>query len=198
MAVKENDGGAFVAWAICKHRAAVSLSASPREPCPCEKPARTSLNKSIRLRPEDARAHVIRAGAYDGRSSAYMAKRDYRKAIADATRVIELDPKRKPAYSIRVHAYVEIKRFDEAAADCTKHIHMLSWGPEMAEVCSLRAHSRQLQGKLDEAIADLTMAVAIDPQSAELLHERGVVYQAHGENAKAKQDFEQAKKLGYR
>ena len=57
--------------------------------------------------------------------------------------------------------------------------------------------ARCLQGNLDEAIADLSQAVTIDPKSAQLLHDRGVVYQARGEQAKAQQDFDNAKKLGY-
>jgi Flp pilus assembly protein TadD len=42
------------------------------------------------------------------------------------------------------------------------------------------------------------MAVMIDSKSAELRHQRGVVYDARGERPKAQQDFDQATKLGFR
>jgi Tfp pilus assembly protein PilF len=48
------------------------------------------------------------------------------------------------------------------------------------------------------AIADLNVAVAIDPKSADLVHQRGIVFQAKGEKTKAQRDFDQATKLGWR
>ena len=47
-------------------------------------------------------------------------------------------------------------------------------------------------------IADFTEAVRVDPKLAEAYLSRGVAYQEKGEQAKADEDFAQAKKLGYK
>jgi Tfp pilus assembly protein PilF len=54
------------------------------------------------------------------------------------------------------------------------------------------------KGDIDKAIADLTDAIRLDPKSAGTYHDRGLAYHKKGEEVKAKEDFAQAKKLGYK
>jgi Flp pilus assembly protein TadD len=49
-----------------------------------------------------------------------------------------------------------------------------------------------------KAIADYSEAIRLDPQYAKAYSNRGIAYQKNGEKAKAEEDFEQAKKLGYK
>jgi tetratricopeptide (TPR) repeat protein len=151
------------------------------------------LNAAIRLDPKNFAAYVKR-------SEAYAAKRKYSKAIADASQALELNPKHEMGYCSPALplAFLELKKIDEAVAECTNYIKMSSRSPELAEIYGIRARARQLQGKLDEAIADLTLAVMMDTKSADLRHQRAVVYEAKGDKIKAQQDFDQAKKLGFR
>jgi tetratricopeptide (TPR) repeat protein len=149
-------------------------------------------SEAIRLDPKNFAAYV-------NRSEAYAAKHEYSKALADASRALELNPKHEMGYCSPALplALLELKKIDEAVAECTNYIKNSSWSPELAEIYGIRARARQLQGKLDEAVADLTMAVMMDSKSADLRHQRAVVYEAKGDKAKAQQDFDQAKKLGF-
>ena len=52
-------------------------------------------------------------------------------------------------------------------------------------------------GDYDEAIADCTEAIRLDPKCAEAYYRRGVVYDWKGESDKANADFAEAKKRGY-
>ena len=148
--------------------------------------------EAIRLDPKNATA-------YAHRSEAHAAKRDHQKAIADATKAIESQfgtasgPTRVAPRPIAKRSnWTTPSLTARSAFGCRPGV------PKLAEIYGTRARARQLQGKLDEAVADLTMAVMMDAKSADLRHQRAVVYEAKGDKTKAQQDFDQAKKLGFR
>src|SRR5262245_53526331 len=60
------------------------------------------------------------AAAYDSRGTAYRLKGDLDLAIADYTKVIELDPTRAAAYNSRGLAYASKGDYARALADVTK------------------------------------------------------------------------------
>ena len=55
-----------------------------------------------------------------------------------------------------------------------------------------------MKGDFDKAIADFTDAIRLDPKYAAAYYGRACVYSKKGEKAKAEQDFQQARKLGYK
>ncbi len=52
-----------------------------------------------------------------------------------------------------------------------------------------------LRGKYDQAIADYSKAIGLDPTGFRSYHNRGVAYQKKGELEKAKADFAKAEEL---
>ncbi|MBQ6975990.1 MAG: tetratricopeptide repeat protein [Selenomonadaceae bacterium] len=49
----------------------------------------------------------------------------------------------------------------------------------------------------NQASSDYTKAIQINPNFAEAYYNRGLAYQALGNNAQAQADFQRAKELGY-
>ena len=62
--------------------------------------------------------------AYLNRGSAYTYRGDVECAIADYTRVLEIDAKHVFAYVDRSNAYLKGRDYDRAIADATKAIRM--------------------------------------------------------------------------
>ena len=62
--------------------------------------------------------------AYNNRGIAYGDLKQYDKAIADLTKVIELYPEPAKAYNNRGNAYLGLQQFDKAIADFTKAIDL--------------------------------------------------------------------------
>ena len=54
------------------------------------------------------------------------------------------------------------------------------------------------KGDYDQAIADYTQAIRIDPKYTEAYNNRGIAYRKKGNDAKANLDFAEAKRLGYK
>ena len=71
-------------------------------------------------------------------------------------------------------------------------------GPRDAKAYFHRGLAYQKKGKWDNAIADYTEAIRLNPNyTEECLYNRGKAYQAKGDTAKAEADFNKAKELGY-
>jgi tetratricopeptide (TPR) repeat protein len=64
-----------------------------------------------------------------------------------------------------------------------------------AEAHSNRGLAYASKGEYDNAIAEYTEAIRIDPQDAEAYHSRGLVYRKKGENEKAIADYSAAIRL---
>jgi len=64
------------------------------------------------------------AGVYFSRGNAYVRKQDYKKAIADFTQVIKLEPHAKVAYRARAEAYQQRGKSDLAQADYSAAVNI--------------------------------------------------------------------------
>jgi tetratricopeptide (TPR) repeat protein len=53
------------------------------------------------------------------------------------------------------------------------------------------------KGNYDKAIADFSEDIRLDPKHAEAHYNRGLAYRSRGNGSKAKDDFAEAKRLGY-
>ena len=61
-----------------------------------------------------------------------------------------------------------------------------------------RGFDYDVKGEHDNAIANFTEAIRLNPKDAKAYQGRGAVYHNKGEQAKAEADFAKAKELGYK
>src|SRR5262245_14812474 len=64
------------------------------------------------------------ATAFFNRATAYLGKGDFDRAIADYTRIIQIDPAYSITYYYRGTAYENKERYDLAIADFTKTVEL--------------------------------------------------------------------------
>jgi tetratricopeptide (TPR) repeat protein len=114
------------------------------------------------------------------------------KAIADCSEAIRLNPKDAYAYLGRGLAYRRKGDPSRAIGDFTEAI---SLNPKLAEAYCSRGKTRDIEREPDNVIADFTAAIRLNPKYSEAYVSRGVAYKKRGDDAKAKKDFDQAKKL---
>ena len=110
----------------------------------------------------------------------------YDKAIADFSRVIEIDPKSKEAYYDRGIAYATIGQVNKSIADYSRLIEI---DPSYAKAYSNRGADYFNLGQLDKAIADYTVAIAIDPNYPDAYYNRGLAYGKLGKWENAIADY---------
>ena len=148
------------------------------------------------------------AEAYYRRGLAYYDKKDYDQAIADFTHIISLDPNDAKAYYWRGLAYYNKKDYDQAIADYTQAIKLnpnnveaytnraiadfnqaiaaLTWeiglDPYNAFIYYNRGLAYSKKGDYDQAIADYTQAIKLNPNYVEA---RGIMYSNKGDNKKS-------------
>jgi len=142
--------------------------------------------KAIALDPNNA-------GAYATRGEAFRMKSQYDKAIDDCTKAIALDPNNAGAYATRGEAFLENKQFDKAVDDFNKAIELDPNCPlkdnlnkakeELKKAASTEAKAYlesgiayREKGNCDQAIADLTQAIKLDPNNATAYFSRGLAY----------------------
>jgi tetratricopeptide (TPR) repeat protein len=113
-------------------------------------------------------------------------------ALADFTKVIELDPKSAPAYNSRGIVKQMRGDLDGAIADYTKAVGL---DPKSAPAYNNRAVAKQTKGDLDGALADHTKVVELDPKNALAYNNRGLVKRATGDADGALADFTKAIEL---
>lgn len=178
------------------------------------------LNKAAELYPDNQFVFVNRGNIYNDHF------RDYKAAIADYNKTIEINPKFPWPYMNRALAYGRLKLWEEAIADYGRAIEL---DQNYASAYNGRAWSYCQIGKFEEAISDADKAIELTPNEANYLetracvyiglkrykaaladlnnalklspegwiyNRRGEVYQLMGEDDKAQADFEKAKKLG--
>ncbi len=85
------------------------------------------------------------------------------KALADFTKVIELDPKHVEAWYCRGSTYDRLGQLDRAIADYSRAIDL---GPKNAGPWDSRAAAYERLGQHDQAIADCSKAIELNPNDA--------------------------------
>jgi tetratricopeptide (TPR) repeat protein len=127
----------------------------------------TDLNEALRLEPSCPEALQFRGWAY-------FAVGERQKAMADFDNVVRLCPNWADAFVARGYAW------------------FLTWDPDMRRV---RSTFSSLDREFDEAIADLSEAVRLDPTSVNALHVRGFARMAAAQFDKAADDYNNAVRL---
>lgn len=126
------------------------------------------------------------ADEYSQRAMARFEKNDLDGAIADFTKVIEMNGQNLEfCYYFRGIALYRKGDLDQAIADLSKAIS-IKGNPRFYDD---RGNLLAKKGDLDGAIADLNKAVEIAPQYAKAYGDRGIVRLMRGEDMQAELDF---------
>jgi eukaryotic-like serine/threonine-protein kinase len=106
------------------------------------------------------------------RAHAYAVLGQWDKAIADYTKVIELNPKDAGAWFQRASGCANLKQWDKALADYTKAIEL---DPKLAGVWYNRGNAYYGLKQWDQALADYTRAIELDPKHAPAHNSLGAI-----------------------
>ena len=132
------------------------------------------------------------ADQYAQRGIARFQKNDFEGAIADFTKVIEMNGKDQEfCYYFRGMAYYRKGDAKQAIDDLGKAI-AIKPDPRFLDD---RGNLLAQQGELDQAIADLNKAIEIAPQNAKAYGDRGLIRILRGEEANAELDFKKCFEL---
>ena len=132
------------------------------------------------------------ASEYSQRGITRFEKNDLDGAIADFTKVIELNgPNLEFCYYFRGLAHYRKGNLDQAIGDLSKAISIKG----DARFYDDRGNLLAKQGDLDRAIADLDMAVKIAPQYAKAYGDRGLLRLMKQQDADAEVDFKKCFEL---
>ncbi|NCA93783.1 MAG: tetratricopeptide repeat protein [Sphingobacteriia bacterium] len=129
---------------------------------------------------------------YYNRGRAYFDTKKFKKAIADFTKVIELDPNHVKAYNNRGRVYADTKKLEEAIADFTKVIEL---DPNHTKAYYNRGIVYDDIKKFDKAINDYDKVIELDHNNAHAYNNQGVVYHKIKNLKKARINFSKAIEL---
>jgi tetratricopeptide (TPR) repeat protein len=131
-----------------------------------------------------------------------LAKRDYAKAVADLTKMLEMQPKYYSARFNRALCYEQLREYDKAIDDYSKIIDDdTDFSRNGNTKANCLAATRHYRGRAYQwykkdyakAVADYTESLRLDPQLEEMVnYRRGESYQSLKEYAKARDDFDVA------
>jgi tetratricopeptide (TPR) repeat protein len=149
----------------------------------CNDPDRSirGCTRLIEKDPSDAVAYYNRGVAYDE-------EKDYDRAIADYTRVIEVHPQ-AAAYSNRGYAYTHKRDSDRAFADYASAVET---DAGYADTYFNRGNAYDDIKDFDRAVVEYSKAIAIDAMSADFYSDRGLAYAANGHYDRAIADYDRA------
>jgi len=140
-----------------------------------------------------ARAQELKsASEYSQRAIARFKSNDLDGAIADFTKVIEMNGERLQfCYYFRGLAHYRKGNHDLAIADLTKAIDIKP-DPRFFDD---RGNLLAQKGELDRALADLNKAIELAPVFAKAFADRGIVRLMRGDDANAEMDFRKSFEL---
>jgi tetratricopeptide (TPR) repeat protein len=129
------------------------------------------------------------ATRYFNAGFAHYEAKEYRDAIADFNRVLQITSNDIDTLFYRSYLYAEIKDYDGAIAGYTELIELK---PDNAVYYYNRGIAYYGKGDYDRAIAGYTQALWLNPDYATAYHNRGAAYQNKGDHDRAIADYTQA------
>jgi tetratricopeptide (TPR) repeat protein len=126
------------------------------------------------------------ASIYNNRGLVYGDSGQFKQAISDYNKAIELDPKLSEAYTNRGNAYVRLGQLNQAISDCNKAIEL---NPKLAQAYSNRGAIYVTLGQHTQAISDCTKAIELNPKLSEAYNNRGFAYYNLGRLPQAISDY---------
>jgi tetratricopeptide (TPR) repeat protein len=158
--------------------------AGPLEDCEQDQ----DIDLRIRGCTERIRQFPSDAAAYFRRGEAYMSQGELDRAIADTSRVVQIDGWYAAAYFTRGMAYERKEQYDRAIADYGKTIEI---NPRHAGAHSARAVVYIRTGQPALALRDAERAVNLEPYEVDIVATRGRIYEALGRRDDAIADYRQ-------
>ncbi|MDR3700114.1 MAG: tetratricopeptide repeat protein [Candidatus Sulfopaludibacter sp.] len=139
-----------------------------------------AFDRALEVRPD----WIIALAA---RASLYSQLKQYDKAIADLSRVIELDYSRAVVYDQRGLAYSNSGRHAQAIPDYTRALEL---DPLMSVAWNNRGWAHLELGQFDPALSDLNKCIELNPINTIALMNRAHLYNRRKEYAQAIADFD--------
>lgn len=138
----------------------------------------SNYTKAINL---ELKTHAV----YKNRGTAYLAKLDLEKAIADFTKCIEIDPNDVNGFKLRGRSFLLIRNpesYSKALVDFTSAVEL---EPKDIEAINLRGLAFSRLSSYEKALAEFDKSILIDPANAEAYANRSDVLRFSGELDKA-------------
>ena len=126
---------------------------------------------------------------YSNRGNSYSSLKDYQAAIADYTKIIDLQPDNAKSYFQRGNLRYSIKDYQGAIADYTEAIRIKS---DDADFYFKRGDSRDQLEDYSGAIADYTEAIRLKPDYTKAYYYRGISKSKQKDYQAAISDYSQA------
>ncbi|MDH7578604.1 MAG: tetratricopeptide repeat protein [Bacillota bacterium] len=129
---------------------------------------------------------------YVKQANAHIDRGEYRDALEDCNKAVDLDPEYYWAYVSRAIAYNFLGEYQSAVNDCTKAIELNSNEPNAYDV---RAWAYNELGQYDRAVNDCTKAITLDPSYYYAYDHRAWAYRELGQYDKAVADCNEGIKI---
>lgn len=139
----------------------------------------------IEANPKEGRLHTLRA-------SAWWARGEEQKALADFDKAIEVGYREPHAYASRGLFHAALGNYEKALADYDMAIKQ---GADDASPYINRAAVFMTQQKFDQAVKDYTKAIEIEPKNSSIYQQRAVAWKLGEHFDKAATDFGKAIEL---
>ncbi|MBX3289066.1 MAG: tetratricopeptide repeat protein [Acidobacteria bacterium] len=131
---------------------------------------------------------------YFNRAVVYYQKKFYNSAVADYTKVIELDEQNAfAAYNNRAWTFCQMGLFDKALDDAERALELK---PDYPEALDTRGTAYMGKGEYRLALDDFNKAIRLAPSNPELYRSRAALYRKTGKAALAQADERKLVELG--
>ncbi len=114
---------------------------------------------------------------------------DYKSAIANFDKAIQIDPKREKAYNNRGKAYYKMGQYESAIQDYDQTVQL---NPQNAQAFNDRGLAYSSSGNQQKAIDDYTKAINLKPDLADAYSNRAQAYKTQGNYKSALQDYNES------
>lgn len=135
---------------------------------------------------------------YGIRSALYLGKRDYKNALQDSSRLLELQPNSEIGYANRAAARMFLGDVEGAISDCDAGLKNIASDSGKALLYNNRGTAYRLQENYPEAMSNynLAMSAALNPNQRKMIHpavltNQGILYYLMQEYDNARVYFQQ-------
>ena len=99
------------------------------------------------------------------RANIYFNNVQYKEAIEDCNKALELGCKSEQVYEIRALSYINIDKYEEAIADCN---YLLQENPKSVNAYKIRGGAYILLNDYEKALADFNAALKLSPEDEDI------------------------------
>ena len=125
---------------------------------------------------QEINANPNNAVAYAGRANAYVILQNYDRAISDTNKALEIDPNYAAAYGVRGMCNFFLGQYERSVSDLSKAVQLDPDSKNNDIFYEARGEAYMRLRKNNEAIADFTKSISINPSNAKLYALRGGLY----------------------